>query len=317
MSVRIAYPDAGRENQAYMVQNPLPDGLTLDLALAPVADDDEFVARCAEADGVLLGWYRMTDTVLARLPRLRCVSFLGIGASDYVDIPAARERGITVCNTPGYGDGAVAEHALALMLAVARHVPHFHALTARGEWARGPGGVELSGRTLALVGFGGIAQALARLVAGFGMRVVAWTRDPSRHQAQAAELGVGFMELDQVLAIADLVSVHVALTPQTTGLLDARRLGLLKPDAILVNTARGPVIDNTALAALLAERRLYGAGLDVFDEEPPEGSPLLGLANVVLTPHVAFNTRAARNALMRIAVQNLVGFAAGSPVNVL
>lgn len=316
VSFHAVYPDADPDNRERLAGLALPRGFTLATHLAPVADDDEFVARCESADGVLLGWYTVDAALLSRLPRLRCISFLGIGVSDYVDLDAARGRGIAVCNTPGYGDVTVAEHALALMLAAARHLPRLHASTAAGGWQQDLPGVDLSGRTLALVGFGGIARALARLVAGFDMRVLAWTRDADRHREEAARLGVTLVGLDQALAEADLVSVHLALSSDTRGLLDAKRLARMKPGAILVNTARGALIDHDALVRRLTEAHLRAAGLDVFpDEPPPAGSPLLSLPNVVLTPHIAFNTPRARLRIVEMGLANLAGFAAGQPGN--
>lgn len=291
MPFHAVYPDADASNRTRVEALPRPPGFSLDVHLAPVVDDDAFVARCADADGILLGWHVMSAAVLARLPRLRCVSFLGIGASAYVDLGAARERGIAVCNTPGYGDRTVAEHALALMLAAARHVTHFDRLTRRGEWRQDPPGTDLSGATLALVGFGGIARALAGLVRGLEMRVVAWTPNPDRHRAEAARLGVTFRELDDALGEADVVSVHVALAPETIGLVDARRIARMRRGAILVNTARGPIVDQSAVAAALTSGHLGAAGLDVLAEEPPSpADPLLTAPRAVLTPHVAFNT---------------------------
>src|SRR5262249_36452555 len=219
---------------------------------------------------------------LRALPRLRMATVCGIG-TDAFDLAVARELGITVCNIPGKTAPIVAEHAFGLMLAIAKRAHFQTAQIKAGRWTGGDN-VYLHGKTLGIVGTGHIGAEMARLARGLGMQVVAWTFNPS--PARAAELGVRFAELDDLLRSADVVSLHVKLTDRTRGLIGARELGLMKPGALLVNTARGAVVDSGALIAALHGGRLAGAALDVFDAEPlPADHPLLACKQVVLTAH--------------------------------
>jgi D-3-phosphoglycerate dehydrogenase len=234
-----------------------------------------------DADALIVGLDRVDARVLAAAPSLRAVAKHGVGV-DNIDVAAAAARGVTVLNAPGSNTGAVADLAFALLLATVRHIVPAHTATAAGRWERlyGP---ELAGRTLAVIGFGRIGQAVARRAAGFDMTVVA--HDPFVPDERIAQLGGHPLPLDECLRRADAVTLHV---PGTGGapLLDAERIALLKPGAYLVNTARGDLIDEQALADALTSGRLAGAGLDAFATEPPSGSPLLTAPNVVLTPHM-------------------------------
>ncbi|QYN38106.1 phosphoglycerate dehydrogenase [Pseudonocardia sp. DSM 110487] len=234
-----------------------------------------------DADALIVGLDRVDARVLAAAPSLRAVAKHGVGV-DNIDVAAAAARGVTVLNAPGSNTGAVADLAFALLLATVRHIVPAHTATAAGRWERlyGP---ELAGRTLAVIGFGRIGQAVARRAAGFDMTVVA--HDPFVPDERIAQLGGHPLPLDECLRRADAVTLHV---PGTGGapLLDAERIALLKPGAYLVNTARGDLIDERALADALTSGRLAGAGLDAFATEPPSGSPLLTAPNVVLTPHM-------------------------------
>ncbi|MBT6276994.1 MAG: hypothetical protein HOI95_23025 [Chromatiales bacterium] len=277
--------------------------------------NDEFVTRLKGAQGVLLGW-GMPEAVLQRVPSLEVISFTGIGVGTFVNLECAVANGISVCNTPGYADTTVGEHTMALLLALTRHIPMLDRQTKAGQWNHDMPAVQLAGRTLGLVGFGGIAAAVSRMAMGFGMEVVAWTRNPSNYQNSAP--GVNFLPLADVLTRADVVSVHVALSEETEGLIDARRLASLKPTALLINTARGQVVDEAALAECLAERRIAGAALDVYGQEPlPQNHPWAALDNVIVTPHVAYNSPEAQARIYDIAIDNLVGYFRGEPTNVV
>jgi D-3-phosphoglycerate dehydrogenase len=219
--------------------------------------------------------------------------FLGTGARSYMDPEALAARGITVHTIKGYGDTAVAEHAIALMWAAARGLARMDRRMRAGEWSR-QAGMQLTGRTLGLLGFGGIAQEMARIAQGGGMRVIAWNRTPRPAQ------GVTFVELDRLLAESDVLSLHLLLTDETRGLLDAARLARLKPGAIVVNTARGALLDEPALIAALTQGRIGHAALDVFDTEPlPPDHPLTRLENVTLSAHSGFDTPEATETLLR------------------
>ncbi|MDA8249970.1 MAG: NAD(P)-dependent oxidoreductase [Rhodospirillales bacterium] len=236
-----------------------------------------------------------TETMRA-CPDLRHVIFLGTGARSYMDPEALAALGITVHTIRGYGDTAVAEHAVALMWAAARGLAAMDRAIRAGDWPRTEG-MQLTGKTLGLIGFGGIAAEVARIAAGSGMRVLAWNRS-----ARAAP-GVSFVELDTLLAESHVVSLHLLLTDATRGFLSAARLAQLRPGAILVNTARGALLDEAALVEALRAGRIGHAALDVFVEEPlPAGHALAALANVTLSAHSAFRTPEASETLLRRAL---------------
>lgn len=248
---------------------------------------------------------QFTDAVFAACPNLRMVSIWGVG-TDNMDLEAAARRGITVCNTPGANAIAVAEHAVALMMAVARKVPQIDRDMRKGEWPREMLG-QLHGKTLAVLGTGAIGSHVATLARAFGMTVLEWS---ARRGTAAAR--------DEMLKRADFVSLHVRATPQTRGFIGARELALMKPDAILINTGRGALVEREALYDALSNRRIAGAGLDVFHEEPLKADdPVLKLANTVLSPHNAGQTPEVRRDGLLLAIANVECFLAGRPQNVV
>jgi D-3-phosphoglycerate dehydrogenase len=311
----IVSPDASPETVDQLQGWPLPEGVKFSVATGPVDNDALLIERCREADAILLNWAKVTGTAIAACPKLKVISFLGIGVDGFVDFAAARERGIRVCNVPGYGDRTVAEHTIALMFAVARHVVPFDTLVRGGGWAEHPSGLELKGRRIGLVGFGPIARETARMALGLGMEVVAWTRTAARYRRNFST--VKFIDLATLFDTSDVVSLHLSLNDATRGLIDAALLTRMKPSAILINTARGGLMDYDCLEKLLVEKRIYGAGLDVFPTEPFPDRPLKHLPNVVLTPHIGFNSSEALDRLVRIGIDNIVNFFAGKPQNVI
>jgi glyoxylate reductase len=244
---------------------------------------------------------------LELLPGLRLVANFGVGY-DRLGAAELRSRGVVVTNTPGVLDAATADLTFALILAARRRVVEGDQRVRAGEWsgswADGLLAEELTGATLGIVGLGRIGQAVARRARGFELRVVYTQRTRTR-----TELGE-YRELDELLAEADIVSIHAPLTPETDGLVDARRLSLLKDGAVLVNTARGEIVDEPALAAELVSGRIR-AGLDVFAREPHVPKELLSLSNVVLTPHLGSGTRQTREAMTRLVVENIRAFECG------
>jgi glycerate dehydrogenase len=277
---------------------------------------DEQLRRAAEADILINSRtaLRWPGTLLRQLPRLRMITTCSIG-TDSIDLHAARECGIVVCNVPGRTAPVVAEHALALLLAAAKHAAEHTAAVRAGGWPRAHN-VLLSGKTLGLVGAGPIAAAMARLARGIGMDVVAWTFHPSLQRAE--QMGVRFLELDELLRCSDAVSLHLPLTERTRGMIGRRELGLLRRGALLVNTARGALLDQAALADALESGHLAGAGLDVLADEPPAADErLLRCGNVVLTPHVADQTPEGIDLLNAGAVENILAFLAGRPQHVV
>ena len=276
-------------------------------------DDDTFIERLAGAQAVISGW-GLSNRVLAALPDLQVVSFTGFGASTFIDIAEAGRLGITVTHTLSAAV-PVAEHTMGLMLDAAKHISRLDRAMRRGDWESSLVGIDLRGKTLGLVGFGRIAQAVAPMARAFGMRVIAWTRNPDRERAERFD--IEFVELEALLATSDIVSLHLPSNAETAGLLEAGRLRRLKPGAILINTARSQVLDEAVLVELLGTGHIGAAGIDVFDTEPiPSGHPLLGLDNVVLTPHVAYNTPAAIEEMYDTAIDNLVAYYSGKPENV-
>jgi len=258
----------------------------------------ELLARLPPCDAIVTGTDALTAEVLAAAPRLKTIAKHGVGL-DTVDVEAARARGVTVTTTPGTNHDSVADLALALLLALARDVVAQHTAVAAGGWAPGVG-IELRGRTLGVVGLGRIGREVALRAQAFGMAVVA--HDPWADAAWAAEHEVELLELEALLERADAISLHAPGGERP--LLAAAELARMKPGALVVNTARGALVDEAALAAALREGRLGGAGLDVFAEEPPVGSPLLGLERVVLTPHVGGRTREAQRRMGEACVRN-------------
>jgi phosphoglycerate dehydrogenase-like enzyme len=274
---------------------------------------DGWIERLDGADGVLLLW-RLPPGVLRASPSVQVVSFVGTGVETYVDLDEARAAGVTVCNVPRYGANAVAEHALALILTVARRVSDGDRAVRGGAWEQAEG-LELRGRRLGVVGAGPIGARMIELGKALGMTVVCWTRRPSPERADA--LGAPLVELEELFASSDVVSLHLARSPETEGIIGRRLLALLQPHAILVNTARGALLDERALAELLEAGAIWGAGFDVLGiEPPPDDHPLLASPRTIVTPHVAFRTEQASRELLRHSLENLLAFARGEPRNV-
>ena len=247
-------------------------------------------------DFVLDDHTQMPTEALRQCKDLKHVIFLGTGARSYMNPEELAELGITVHIIKGYGDTAVAEHSVALMWAAARGVAGMDGAMRRGEWPRTEG-MELTGKTIGLLGFGGIAAEVARITAGSGMRVLAWNRSPKTAP------NVTFVDLETLLAESHVLSVHLLLNDETRGFLSAERISQMRPGAILVNTARGAVVDEAAMIAALRSGHLRHAALDVFDVEPlPAGHVLTTLPNVTVTAHSAFRTPEASDNLIRRAL---------------
>ena len=280
-----------------------------DVEILPLADVRE---RRPGIEALLAANERVDDAMLDLLPDLRLVANYAVGF-DQVDVDACERRGIAVTNTPGVLDAATADLAFGLLLAARRGIADGDRLVRAGAWEGGWAdaqlGSDVSGATLGIVGLGRIGQAVARRARGFDMRILYAQR---RRLPPDAEHGAEFRELDDLLREADVVSLHVPLSAETTHLIDARRLALLRDGACLVNTARGTVVDEAALVRELASGRI-AAGLDVFAHEPHVPEELLTLPNVVLTPHVGSATQATREAMTRVAVENVLAVAAGRP----
>jgi len=280
--------------------------------------------RAAGAEVLLTNKVVLGREEMERLPQLR---YIGVTATGYnvVDTAAARQRGIAVTNVPAYSTASVAQMVFALLLELTQQVGHHAARVREGGWSASPDFcfwerplVELDGLTMGVVGFGAIGRRVAALARAFGMEVLVHTGHPEKYRGTAEGETVRFVGLDELFAASDVVSLHCPLTEETKGMVDVRRLGLMRPTAYLVNTGRGPLIDEAALAAALDAGRLAGAGLDVLSAEPPpSANPLLMAKNCCITPHIAWATRAARQRLMATAVTNVRTFLAGKPQNVV
>jgi D-3-phosphoglycerate dehydrogenase len=316
--VRIVYPDANRHMGELMTGSRLEKVQRAGQFTAHIGrpeSDRQFIERIGDANALMLGWGLPVD-VMKAAPNLELIAFVGIGAGNFVDLHAAVDRGITICNTPGYADDTVAEHALAMMLATARHLGRLDRELREGCWNQSLPGLVLRRKKLGLVGFGGIGARFAALARAIGMTVRAWTRNPSPERGRRH--GIEFADLDAILRDSDVLSVHAALTPDTEGLLDSRALALTKPGVIIINTARGEIIQEAALLTALRSGHVAAAGLDVYQHEPlPSDHPLLSLDNVLLTPHVAFNTPEATLALLDISIDNIVHYYRGDPINIV
>src|SRR5690242_4430045 len=273
-----------------------PDIEVIDVAGKP-AELDKAIATAHAL--IVRSETRVTASLMAHAPQLRVVARAGTGV-DTIDVPAATRRGIAVMNAPGANTVSAAEHAMGLLLSLVRRIPDAAAAMRRGEWDRKRfEGTELRGKTMGVVGLGRIGGHVAGLARAFGMTVVA--HDPYLAPERAAEMQVKLLPLNDLLRVADVVTMHVALTEQTRHLINAERLGFMKPTAVLINTARGELVDEEALAAAVAAKRIAGAAVDVFSVEPlPAESPLRKLDRVILTPHLAASTAEAQT---RVAVE--------------
>lgn len=280
------------------------------------AGSQELTERLRGAQALInvRAYSRFDADLLAALPELRSIAILGTG-TDNVDLEAATRLGIVVTNTPGASTTSVAELALTLMLAAARHVAAVDRAVREGQW-RHIQGIELRGKTLGLIGLGAIGREVAGMARALGMRVVGWSM--TRDEERARKAGVTLVELDELLRTSDVVSLHLRASAQTAGILGRQELARMKPGAILINTARGALVDEGALTEALAAGHLGAAGLDTFVQEPlPADSPLLKLDNVVLTPHYGWVTAEASARLRQMPVDNLIAFFEGRPVNVV
>lgn len=281
---------------------------------------EQVIERAKDADALLTNKVMLGEKEFNQLPQLR---YIGVQATGYnvVDVEAARKHGITVTNIPAYSTASVAQMVMAHLLNITQSVEYYARENRAGRWAKNPDFcywdnplIELADKQMGIVGFGRTGSAVARLANAFGMKVAAYTSKPQ----EALPEGVEKLSLDELFATSDVVSLHCPLVPATQHLVNAERLALMKPTAILINTARGPIVDEQALADALNNGTLYAAGIDVLCEEPPRTeSPLLTARNCFVTPHIAWATLEARTRLLDICEANLRAFIEGHPQNVV
>jgi glycerate dehydrogenase len=284
-----------------------------DLRFCASTSDSQIIERIGSVDIALLNKLELSGDHLKAARKLKLIALSATGTNN-VDLISAKERGIAVCNIRGYCTPSVMQHAWAMILSLTQHLTEYSRLVADGSWVKREEFTshahhirELAGRTLGIVGWGELGRAVAKAAEAFGMRVII----ANRHGAPAT---AGRVALDVLLETADVVSLHCPLTPATRGMIGARELALMKPDALLINTARGALVDSHALAAALKEGRLAGAGIDVLAQEPPlDGDPLLdpSIPNLILTPHVAWGAHEARQRCLDEMAANIQDFMRG------
>lgn len=279
----------------------------------------QIIERCQDADAVLVNKVFITREIIAQLPRLRYLGEMGTGYNN-IDVAAARERGIVVTNVPAYSTYSVAQMTIAHLLNITCRTGHYTRQVRAGRWGESKDFcysdtplIELAGKQMGIVGLGQIGMAVARIALSLGMTVMACT---SKEQSQLPEGITRARDLDHLFASSDVVSLHCPATPETTGMVDARRLALMKPTAILLNTSRGLLVDEQALADALNQGTIMAAALDVLTQEPPtQDNPLITARNCFFTPHVGWATHEARERMMRVIIDNVAAWVAGKPVN--
>jgi D-3-phosphoglycerate dehydrogenase len=289
---------------------------TVDYYDTPPQNKADLIQRLRDADVVFLDYSVMDAEVIAACPKVKFICFFGIGYGNCIDVAAATKHGVTVSYTPGYGATAVAEYTLGLMLSLTRHIAASYYSLKHGEWLSAKfQGVDLKGKTLGLVGLGPIGADMARLGAGIGMPLLGWTRSATPDRAVH---GLTLVSLEVLFSAADVVSIHLSLNAQTEGLVSRALLERMKPSAYFINTSRAKLVDNQALAELLQQGKIAGAALDVHEEEPaPMNYVFNGLPNVLVTPHIAYNSKEAGENMLRIAYATLEAFLKGEKLHVV
>ncbi len=281
-------------------------------------DDADFYERCKDADAILTNKVRLDKSRIDDLPNLKYIGVLATGY-DVIDIDYASKKGIIVTNIPSYGTFATAQHTFALLLSYVNQVSSHAISVSEGDWQSSNTFSyflsplkELHGKTFGIVGYGRIGKQVANMAKSFGMKVIVHTRTPSD------DSDITFVTCDEVLKQSDVLSLHCPLTPKTIKWINKKTLSLMKPESILINAARGGLIDEQALATALKEKQISHAFLDVLSSEPPlSDNPLIGLDNVTITPHIAWGSVEARKRLIDIAFNNLFAFKQGKPINVV
>lgn len=295
----------------------LPLGAPFEVIWYRESPPDTVAQRLKGAQAVFVNRTWLGEAAFSAAP-LKFVGLFGTGYN-HIDLESADRHGITVCNVPSYSTEAVAQHTMSLLLAICCRIVHYDQYIKAGNWVNpndhllaGCGAFELFGKTIGLVGYGNIARAVGRMARGFGMRVLAYRRNP------LPEFGVSFVCLEELLSASDVISIHCPLTSETRGLIGRKAISRMKSGAILLNTARGPILDASVVAEALDSGRISMAGLDVFDLEPTGARHTLAShPRVVATPHVAWTPIETRRRLLDISAENLLAFLRGTPQNVV
>ena len=312
----IVWPEGSGCVQKPEDLDPLKKMGTVEYYDTPPKDKQQLIERVEKADVIFLDYSTLDAEVLEKCRELKFICFLGIGYANCIDMEAAEKKGVVVAYTPGYGANSVAEFALGLILALARHIGFAYLSTKNGAWEPNKFlGMELRGKTMGIVGLGPIGVEMARLSSAIGMETLAWTRNPN---PERAKYGLRFVSLEELFASSDIVSVHLSYTGETERMISRSLLGRMKPDAHFINTARAKIVDNDALYEMLSEGRIAGAALDVHEEEPAPGDyRFLSLPNVLICPHMAYNTTEAGENMLRIAIATLEAYLKGEKLHVV
>ena len=282
---------------------------------------EDAAARIGDAEVVFINKVRLTDEIFAACPNLKLVSILATGYN-IVDLAAAKRRGITVCNVPGYSTRAVVQMTFALLLEICHHVGHHNQVVHEGKWESNPDWcfwdyplIELDGKNMGIIGYGRIGQATGKIAQALGMKVLAY--DAYKNPALENE-NCRYVELDELLSQSDVIALHCPLFPETEGIVNKENIAKMKDGVIILNNSRGPLIVEQDLADALNSGKVAAAGLDVVSTEPIKGdNPLLGAKNCIITPHISWAPKESRQRLMDIAVDNLKAYLAGKPANVV
>lgn len=321
MSSKIVVLDGFTLNPGDLSWQPLQS--LGDLTVHDRTPADQIVARAKDAPIIFTNKVPLTAETLAQLPNLRYIGVLATGYN-VVDINAAAQRGVTVTNIPTYGTLSVAQHAMGLLLELTRQTGLHSRAVAKGQWSQSKDFCfslapmfELNDKTLGVLGLGRIGLAFAKIAQAMEMNIIAASLS-GKTDRDTQGVNITWVSMDELFTQADVLSLHCPLSPRTEKIINAQRLAQMKQSAYIINTARGQLIDNHALADALNESRIAGAGLDVLDTEPPApDNPLIGARNCVITPHLAWYARESRQRLMGIAASNLQAFLQGKPVNIV
>lgn len=302
----------------------MPDGSLCRFVVYDRTPHELVVERAKEADIIIINKVLMSEEVMAQLPRLKYIGVLATGYN-VVDIEAAKKRGIVVTNIPAYSTASVAQLVFAHILNIVNGVAVHNQSVSKGEWSQCPDFTytvtpqqELAGKRIGIIGYGNTGKAVATIAHAFGMKVLLAPslRGGAEKRSNLPEYVTEAENLRQFFAEADVISLHCPLTDTTKHIINAETISLMKPHAIVINTGRGPLVDESALAEALKSGRIAAAGVDVLQEEPPvHGSPLIGLSNCYVTPHIAWATKEARQRLLKIAIENVEAFLHGKPQN--
>lgn len=278
-----------------------------------VEKDEKIIERAKNADVIIITNLPLSKNVINSLPKLKMISVAFTGV-DHIDLKACKENDIIVSNAPGYSTHSVSELAIGLMVNVMRNMNKCDSAVRNGKTRSGLIGNEIHGKTLGIIGTGSIGTRVAEIGKAFGCNLIAYSRSKSE---KAKELGIKYLSIEELFEKSDIISLHVPHTPETEGMIDADLINRMKESAIFINTARGPIVDSEALANALNEEKIAGAGVDVFEMEPPipEDHPLVNAKNIVLTPHVAFATPEAFDKRADIVLSNIISWDKGDPIN--